>query len=185
MKNLSYNYTNESDLTGIRLEDGEFRYIEEPIYWSEIELTIGDKTVNLSAQYDCGDSWCWYNLGGDGEGSSYTLEHFFPEINQDSREFDNLVEKLDDILEETRPKSREITTEMKAEYLKEYCDEEEPFFKKADAIQKIAPEKGYYWALVLAYYIRNGIQSVGDFECNLQIYSGLSKTQTQAITEIR
>jgi len=185
MKNFSYNYTNESDLTEITLEDGEFRYIEEPIYWSEIELTIGDKTVNISAQFDCGDSWCWYNLGGDGEDSEHTLEHFFPEIKTDSSEFDKLVEKLDDILEETRPKNREITTEMKAEYLEEYCDEEEPFFKKADAIQKIAPEKGYDWALVLAYYIRDGIQSVGDFECYLQINSGLSKEQTLAITEIR
>lgn len=175
--NIKASFKSKSDNVCIRYEDGKFTK-EDGIYWAEFKFEIPDQTIiEIVAQFDCGDCWCWYNLGGDGECSDTTAEHFF---NRDDTEF---VEWLEFLLGESYP-DREITIGDMADYIRENWDDFNLNKSVIESITKLCPEKSNDWATVLAFHCREGIESYGDFEVNLQIYQGLSKGQTLELAHV-
>lgn len=176
---IEYEYINESDLDSITLdEDGEFVYAEDPVFWSEFKFKINDDAeFKLISQFDCGNGWRWYNGGGDGEDSSYTAEHYF---SSDSIE---LIDFLDNLLSLSMP-SLNVSLSEKADYLRTYEDDNEELIVAAKKTHEICPEKSTDWALVTAFYYNKSIESTGDWECAMQIRSGLSKAQTLALLDL-
>jgi hypothetical protein len=176
----TYSFTSDSDLTAIEYDSDAEKFVRKecPIYWAVYTITRGETTAQVPAQFDCGDSWCWYFGGGDGDSSEEVAEHFF---NTDDPEF---IKFLDEILRESEPDT-EITLEEKAEYIRDYMlDDDDRLQALADAVLEICPEKGSDWALVQALYYRDGINDVGSFECHLQITAGLEKNQTLQLAQL-
>lgn len=170
---LDYSFENFQENDAITIEEGEFVYENEPFYYAQYEIN----GISLTAQFDCDDNWSWYNLGGDGDSSEETAKHYF------NREDQKFIDFLDGILVESKP-DRDITTTQKADYLREYYKNNKNLFDLADKVKKIVTEKSDDFALVLAFYCRNGLEDSGSFECNMQISAGLSKEQTLALTEL-
>ena len=170
-------YSSEGEFHPVILKDGEFVYKECPILWAEFEISFAGGGVQLVAQFDCSDVWCWYNSGGDGESSEYTALTYL------KSEEPALIEWLDDLLKESTPDNM-ISLTDKAECLRADASLYKTIESNAKAINEIVPERCESWALVLAYYIRDGIADIGAYECQLQINYDLSKDQTLAITSL-
>jgi hypothetical protein len=181
---IEYKISNESDNNNLVLDDdGNIVRNPQAIFWAEIEISVNDNKINIAAQYDCGNSWCYYNLGGDGESIETTYDHFFESLVSESEreEFETLLEQ---ILEEAEP-DLSITEYEIAEFINENFDEDEhEFFSVVDTIHEIVPEKSRNWATIIAFKCVGKITSYGDFECNMQIAYGLTKAQTVELCHI-
>lgn len=60
----------------------------------------GGLGVDLAAQYDCGNSWVYYNLGGDGDSIEETIEEYFCNVDMERSEIEALLYKA---LSESKP----------------------------------------------------------------------------------
>ena len=76
------------------------------ICYSIITFQLNNQLVELSAQYDCGENWCYYNGGGDGESIEQTADCYFKKLLQNDKDnlgYNNILKVLELALKESEP----------------------------------------------------------------------------------
>lgn len=178
---------NESDNTAITFnkETGEFEYEESPIFWAIHHFKINDVKVEITSQYDCGDNWCFYWSGGDGDSVEQTFEHYIqPHLLDDTSddEINSIIDAMTESLENSEPITSISIAEC-ANWIRENIDEDESdIFQKAKQIQDVCG-KHKDFCLYLAFVMQDKNYS-GDFEIGLQIQHEMTKAQTVTICNI-
>ena len=100
----------------------EYEVVDESyIYFSKLSFKFeSGYVINITAQYDCGNSWVYYESGRDGDSAEYIANKFFCEIlnlekrdynyNYDSSEskiYDSLLDFLEECLSLSEPPQSE------------------------------------------------------------------------------